>query len=527
MKCFFKIIIIFIFNFSITAETIDEKIIPNHFDLKKIYEDKGNILLKNFHSNSVTIIKKIETLSQADVLHLNLFKNSEDYKKYILKAENAFEEGKIIKEFYLSLSGFDGRENNIKYSNINFTYPRGEDNVLSIPSIMPINLEIRAILQYRIELEKLALKNGKDPKEYLQNAKIIFHVDGKNSIEFEKDLIDFNFFGFSNENIVIVFQPLLENKFKEEIENNISKQSTKYLGGHGFSFLQNFRNDPNCSYIISNQNERMYLNISPISYLKNKGAKYLFTAGVNDLSQLSADSLETDSLALAINEFEKGNDILLEMVKNPLNRVGAFWVKDSDGKHFVAHTHELLKISLGKQRPLEKIINNGAYYSRFVHYINLDTLDKKVENKILPITLHQDISSNCIRIQSFADDVCLENDINAGAFYKENKITNTFKSAEDIYKVIASFAEQDRNINFINLVKNIYLDRAEKHLSKPLVFHNNFIKTVWGGEKIIRMKNSFKPFENVGETWEISDQKKHPSYLIINGQLQPLSLNDL
>ncbi|MDD6753222.1 MAG: mannose-6-phosphate isomerase, partial [Prevotella sp.] len=61
---------------------------------------------------------------------------------------------------------------------------------------------------------------------------------------------------------------------------------------------------------------------------------------------------------------------------------------------------------------------------------------------------------------------------------------------------------------------------------KPLKFNALLKQTLWGGDKIIPVKNLNDKLENVGESWEISGVKGNETF-VTEGEFAGKSLNDV
>ena len=469
-----------------------------------------------------------DSLKPAEVESLDCFKASPNYFLYRSLANQIISNGQIIKEFYLSFSSQGGRPSGITDGKNTYSFMFGHTDFSTVSSLLPIPIEIREIIQYRLQLEKTAVENCATPEDYLKKAKILFHVNDQNKNALKHDLEEFDWFGFSPENIVILVQPTVS-VYRIENGEIFVDETVQRLGGHGTALSQIVHPSLGEAVSCNSDGTTRQLTTSVLSYFQKRGAEYLLSAAVNDLTQLTKDSLEPDGLALALYLMDQGKNFILETVENPERRVGGYWVKNKKNESFVVHSQELLCAAPGMKRPLERLVDEGALYSRFVYYCKLETLDKVLSRNMLPFFVEQDNSDKTYCLLTHANDICRLPGINAAAFHQTGRTTELFRYEEDLPKAMAYFANQDKGPEFRSLAKKLYLIRANKHIQEPLEFHTNFVSSPWGGSRIAELKNSRPGLseKKIGESWEVSAQKKAPSFLMIDGQIQPLTFDDL
>jgi|GEM_PF-147437 mannose-6-phosphate isomerase class I/predicted NBD/HSP70 family sugar kinase len=454
-----------------------------------------------------------DILIAAEAEDFDEFKNSATYSSYRALADQLIAEGALVKEFYFLTEGkYNFSTEKEKYSNKN---------------IMPIPLGIRQLLQYRQQLLKLAKKMDQPAELYLQKAKLILHVDEGNQLIIEKNLKDFDWFDFSPENLVILVQPkkctysLMNGKF-------VPDSSFKHLSGHGDALMQVVNPTMGECYTFSPSGKRIFLNLSAAAYLREKGAKWLLSASDTDLTQLTHLSLDPDRLAMALFLESQGYNFILETVENLSKYSGAYWVREPGEAPFIIHTIELLHTSHpSAQRSLDYLLREGALFSRFAHYIKLDRLEEILLKNELPLYVELERALT-YRFFSFSHDISKLQGINTVAFHQKGEAVHLFRLDDDVKEALAFMAYQDSDSEFKAEAKRVYLKRVWKHLSQPLKFQASCVSYPWAGNFLPQFKKvSVAHGEKIGETWEISAQTENSSYLIVDGQVQPLTLQDL
>lgn len=460
-----------------------------------------------------------DTLTPGEVEDLNEFKNSANYSEYRTKANDLIAKGGLVKEFYFNMKCEPDQKTKYSYT------PKQE---ISSSALLPISLGRREMIQYRLQLERLASELHDIPGQYAKQAKMVLHINHANQEDIENDLLEFEWFGFSPENIVLIVQPIGPSYYIEKGKFLPSNAATG-LSGHGYPLTQTVRCKVGEAYTLSADGTRLPLSQSVVSYLRDKNAQWMLSSAANDLTQMVGSStLDPDRLALVLYLADKKFNIVMEMVENPSKRIGAYWVQNSKKQSFVIHTIELLNSGLNTQRPLEFLINQEILYSRFAHYIKLDDLESILTNAELPLYIVADDTSSTYRLVSYSDDICRLPDAKAAAFHQKGEATHTFKSEEDMQELLAFMGRQDANPAFRALAKKIFLKRADKYINKPLHFVASWKKSPWGGGNLSEFKNIPLPSDDkMGEIWEVSAQPRNSLHLKIGSEIQPITLLDL
>ena len=328
--------------------------------------------------------------------------------------------------------------------------------------LLPVTLGARDICQYRLALESMSVKRGRDIEEVLKNILFIVHIN-KDSKDFILDDFSKNsFFGFPRENVVFIVQDnFCGHVFKNKKLSRVEDFTRPF--GHGYALMQTVT--PSSGFVVKDRFNCQIIEKSPLEYIRSLSQKsdmIMANVNVDDLTKLTSLVLDMDRISFAIDcFFEKENDVLIEGVWNIKGQKGGSWLKDKKtGKNILVEGlclktkrfDHLFSYESGYTKEIDEL----PLLNKMSNYYKIDSLLEWLPLRGLPNYI--DIRKGFLFLESITGDVTQVLEIKAEAFVKIDSDTNspeeikTFKSVKDVYQVLSAMEEQEKDPAFIKLV---------------------------------------------------------------------------
>lgn len=235
-------------------------------------------------------------------------------------------------------------------------------NTLTDPkSLLPLSLGIRHMLQMRYDIEKLANKHQKNPKEILDKQRMLIILNKRTATEIIELFKKHQYFGFKEANVYFMIQEDFHGiEFKEgKFQYDTSEQSNRRLHNHGQMMMQKMHNNSIFHFLDDN-----WVPISQEEYLEIlKSCDDMVSYNIEDTGYLT-NSIDYPSLAKALELKDQGYNMIMEIVgQNPLKpqKGGAAFFDPVINKNVMVESP-----MLGNMKPEEITFLN----KNFNHYPN-------------------------------------------------------------------------------------------------------------------------------------------------------------
>jgi hypothetical protein len=301
--------------------------------------------------------------------------------------------------------------------------------------LLPFSLGTRHMLQFSFDIVKLAKKHNYDPKKALSNQKMLIVLNESTSNEIINEFMENRFFGFKRGNILFLVQKAYHGINMVNGRFIYDKTSPKRLHNHGQLAMQQTMD--NQIFIIDNKDQRIYLTNDDFGkVLKQMDDKISYN--IEDLEYL-IESVDHESLALALKKGEEGYRMLMEIVhNNPHNpQKGGVAVFDGKlGRNVIIEEYRLKDI---KNHEIKFLNKNFNHYPK--PYESWSILKQQCLN--MPVS----VKNGNIYFQPVQGDI---NFLVNTEFFKRKKIKpiNAWKSASTTPLAIKYMRLQDMQKGF-------------------------------------------------------------------------------
>jgi len=326
----------------------------------------------------------------------------------------------------------------------------------------------RQIIQYRLELERLAKKKGKDVNEVLAKQKFLVVANDQTDQKIVDLFVGANFFGFDPKNILFQVQPTFPGfEFVDGEWREVKLSAFPY--GHGYTKVQTAL--PEMAFYVDREGDRHSVEQSPIDYFRKGIApeKTMLSNNwnIDDLVRLGGEyqgkplsNIDVRRLAMVYKLMEKeGHSFVVETVINEKGQKGGGWFKPVDGGPSLL----VESVQLGRG-PNANINFMGVDLNRMNNYGNA-----AVEAENLPLTglpfylVAKEFEGRPVMIlESITGDITrMPGFYGKTAAFKEPGVTIlTFKKVADTVVTMQRMNAQEKDPEFIRLVKEIYGEKA-------------------------------------------------------------------
>jgi len=244
------------------------------------------------------------------------------------------------------------------------------------------------LVAYRIWLERLAKKCGKDPKAVVGKAPIIVHVNAETRERVARDLINKNFYGFNPDKICLIASPVIHGarlipreggvgaiKARDNpdvsYDLELEEFSDRFAVGHGEAMEQvkrinqyyKFVRDKSGEYDIGLQEKAV------VDALESEKVKIIQQNRINDLMTWvgeGEEGREAASIHKLMYFISQGEDIGMELMSNPKRQKGGAFDELS----------EYMSRALGYQAQKKSLVEKLAAVSDFLKQHTIDAGDQ-------------------------------------------------------------------------------------------------------------------------------------------------------
>lgn len=315
-----------------------------------------------------------------------------------------------------------------------------------------LGLGPRQLIGYRRSLEKLCRRAGAAVEPVLRRVPLLMHLPEGAAGEVLKDLRSRGFYGFDRRNVFFLIQPTGRGYAIRGGRIVRDRMSPRLPAGHGYPLMQ--LSQPGVAFRLGAGGRREYLKHGLIEELRSRRVRIVAAKRVNDLTHLTADSLDTDVLALTLSLMGRledpsdGFNMVVELVENPANQKGGFWKRDkATGRKALAETLNLKTPefdafmsrlrkppynafrNLYKAAALERFFSRGGFtpFLRFRH------------GRMYPET----VTGEATEFPS----------LRAEAFRRPGEVIHDFKELKNLPEALRFAGLQDRDPGFVRLAK--------------------------------------------------------------------------
>ncbi|MFA5373983.1 MAG: glycosyltransferase family 2 protein, partial [Candidatus Omnitrophota bacterium] len=284
------------------------------------------------------------------------------------------------------------------------------------------------LMMYNLQLKKFALRNNIGFAELLSRSSIIIHINDEMLKDVLTDLVKNNFYGFNSGNVYILSDTVFHGyKLGPGYEIALDKKSALLPPGHGYALEQfNIRNQVR----VFEDGEWKLVEPTILDILRGKGAEYIRTQRINDLTMWTEDVLSVERLAYFIYQSRKGAQIGIELVGNFTGQKGGSFVKFKNTAHrFLVETLALKTPEL--KEVIERSGTDNLPYNAFRNIYRLDPLAEMLAKHKLPRYLRY--KDGYFYTEMVTGDVTQLTDTNTVAFrLDEKELIHDFKEFSNI-----------------------------------------------------------------------------------------------
>jgi glycogen debranching enzyme len=303
-----------------------------------------------------------------------------------------------------------------------------------------LGLGTRQILQYRLELERLAREAGEDPGALLARTPLVVHVNEEVWEDVRRDFVENGFFGFDPANVLFVEQPVYRGYRYEDGALELNEASDALPLGHGHGLLQ-----------LAQAGEAVRLDAagrpapvegSVIDELERRSVQALVAHRINDMTMWTGDVLDADRVAMMLHAMDRGHNVVVELVGNPGKQKGG---------NAIRHEHEGVTVDMlietsntkGSERLtafLDERAKQGAPYNAFRNGYKLSALRELLSDG-LPANLRY--KNGHFYVELVSGDVTQKPAAKAVFFQKSGELIHDFKEFKNLPEALAYLAAQD------------------------------------------------------------------------------------
>ncbi|MCK5706104.1 MAG: hypothetical protein KAI43_00520 [Candidatus Aureabacteria bacterium] len=331
--------------------------------------------------------------------------------------------------------------------------------------LIDITLGARQIFQYRLVLERFAKKRGKNIDDVIKNIFFIVHINENSKDLILDDFISNNYFGFLKENIIFIIQDsFCGHVFKDGVLRRVDDFIRPF--GHGYTIMQTAM--PQIGSIVNEHDELVKIEKSPLGHIRSNSKKrdiIMANSNIDDLTKLTSFIVDIERINFAKKcLLDEDFDVLVEGVWNVKGQKGGSWLKDKEsGKKMLVEGlclktkrfEELFTDSSGEKRDVKDL----PLLNKMSNYYKVDSLLKWLPVKGIPNYL--DIRKGVLFLESITGDITQIKEMRSQAFVKidpyqkKPEEIKTFKGVKDVHQVLCAMEDQEKDIEFKDLVSRI------------------------------------------------------------------------
>lgn len=318
-----------------------------------------------------------------------------------------------------------------------------------------ISLGNRHMLQLAFDIKKLSDKHNLNYLEVLKKQKNLIILNEETSDKIIQEFINFNFFGFSQENTYFMIQKKFHgiNLENGELKFDNSTQNNKRLHNHGQMAMQKIHENTIFKIKDNQINQKEKLTSLEFEKLLSRHLN-LLSYNIEDLTYLNS-SIDYPSLSLALELGKQDFGMIMEIVaNNPIKpqKGGACFFDKKLNKVVMIESNQLGDIKN------EEIIHLNK---NFNHYPNPSQIFQKVKENGLNLSFEikkaKDENGNN---KEYIYPCPVQGDSNfltktAFVMRKNIKPISAWKSASTTPIAVKAKIEQDNQIGFEEFVKTI------------------------------------------------------------------------